>query len=202
MARSTRAAALTALLLTLAPAAARAQRQGIVAPRWRLELGAALPGATYAEDGAGGTVKGGFAPALGAAASWKAGARGSAELGVRASRASVAVETGGAERDAGAALQLDLVAALGAAIGERVTLRAGGGLSMLRGDDAIAPFRDGNASPWHLAGEAGVLVRLSRTWPLGVALTGHFMRLGAATIGDPVQEGTLTRLLLGVTHGF
>lgn len=204
MDRSTRTAALSALLLTvvLAPAAAQAQRRGFVKPNLRLELGTAIPGATYAEDGAGGSVRGGIAPMAGATAVWQAGRRGTAELGLRVSSAAVSVETGGTERDAERALQLDFTAALGVDVGSRVRLRGGAGFSMLRGDDAVAPFTVGNDSPWHLAGEAGALVRLSPTGTWGVALTGHFTRLGAATVADPVAEGTLTRVLLGVTYGW
>lgn len=203
MARSTRAAPLTVALLLLLPAApATAQgTNAFVAPRWRLEAGAALPGATYAEDGDGGGSTAGIAPFLGVAAVWKAGYRGTAELAFRASRAPVTVETSGVERDADAALQLDVVAGVGLEATERLVLRAGAGLSMLRGDDAIAPFASGNDSPWHLAGEAGMIVRLSSRRPLGLAITGHFMRLGGATVGDPVEEGTLTRVLVGVTYG-
>lgn len=202
MARPIRAAPLTLLLLLLplAPAAAQGTNT-LVAPRWRLELGAALPGATYASDGEGGGVTAGVAPFLGATAVWRAGYRGTAELGFRASRAPVSVETSGVERDADAALQLDVVAAVGLVATERLTLRAGAGLSMLRGDDAVVPFSSGNDAPWHLAGEAGMLVRLSSRRPLGLAVTGHFMRLGGATVGDPVEEGTLTRVLVGVTYG-
>lgn len=202
MARPTRTASLTLalLLLPLAPAAAQGTST-LVAPRWRLELGAALPGAKYASDGEGGGVTAGVAPFVGATAVWRGGYRGTAELGFRASRAPVSVETSGVERDADPALQLDVVAAVGVLATERLTLRAGGGLSMLRGDDATVPFSSGNDAPWHLAGEAGMLVRLSSRRPLGLAVTGHFMRLGGDTVGDPVEEGTLTRVLVGVTYG-
>ena len=207
MDRPTRTAALSAALLggalatALVPAVAGAQARGLVAPRWRFEAAAVIPEPTYAEDGAGGGVYGGLAPTLGATAVWQAGRRGIAEVGLRASSSSISVQTGGTARDAGRALQLDLVAGLGLALGDRVALRGGGGLSMLRGDDAVAPFRAGNDSPWHLAGEGGLLVRLARTRPIGLALTGHFMRLGAAAVEDPVAEGTLTRFIVGVTYG-
>lgn len=202
MARSTRAAALTIVLLALAPLPAGGQARGFVRPNLRLEAGTAIPGATYAEDGQGGGVRGGLAPMVGAAATWRAGERGAAELGLRVSSASVSVETGGTERDAGRALQLDLTASLGVRLANRVLLRAGGGLSMLRGDEAIAPFAAGNESPWHLAGEGGIVLRGTPTSAFGLALTGQVMRLGAATVGDPVNEGTLTRFLLGVTYGW
>ena len=202
MTRPTRAVslALALVLLPLAPAGAQGTST-FTAPRWRFELAVVVPEATYAEDGAGGGVYGGLAPTAGASAVWQAGSRGIAELGLRASSSSISVQTGGTARDAERALQLDLVAALGFSLGQRVTLRGGGGLSRLRGDDAIAPFRAGNASPWHLAAEGGLLVRLARTRPIGLALTGHLMRLGAATVSDPVQEGTLTRFIVGVTYG-
>ena len=202
MDRSTRAAALSAALLALAPSAAGAQAKGFVRPNLRLEVGAALPGATYAEDGAGGAVRGGLGPMAGAVAVWQAGERGTAEIGLRASSSAVLVETGGTERDAERALQLDVTGGLGVRLADRVLLRGAAGISMLRGDDAVAPFTRGNDAPWHLAGEGGLVVRLTRTGTFGLALTGQVMRLGAATVDDPVQEGTLTRAMIGVTYGW
>ena len=169
----------------------------------RADLGLALS-TPYLKDANGATVRAGIGPVASLGAAWTFGRVGGAPMAatvdLRAMRAGVSVEQGGTETPAGSAWQVDLLAGLERWRG-RVGLRAAAGVTWLRGDDDVSPFRFVNDTPWHLAGEVGALTRLSRQRPLSVLLAAQGIRMGSPGKGLIDSNGAVMRLVAAVRYG-
>ena len=199
-----RATVATAIALLLAPLAVPAQGPRFVSPSVRLELGAAIS-TPYLEDANGATVRASTAPTLALGAAWALGGdRGAptaATIDARATRSPVSVRQGGSDTPVDPAWQLDVTAGAEHWLG-RVGLRAGAGVTWLRGDEKVSPFRFANDSPWHLAAEVGALVRLSATRPLSMLLAAQGYRMGASAGAGPVaSNGAVVRVMAAVRYG-
>lgn len=191
------------MALLVAPLCALAQGPRLASPTLRMELGAAVS-TPYLKDANGATVRAGVAPALALGVAWDLLGRRSptaATIGVRASRGGVRIRQGGSDTPVDPAWQLDATAGVERWVG-RLGLRAAAGVTWLRGDETVAPFRFANGSPWHLAGEAGALARVPGARLLLLSLTAQAYRLGTAGPGNPGgSSGTVIRVLTGVRYG-
>lgn len=169
----------------------------------RADLGLALS-TPYLKDANGATVRAGIGPVASLGAAWTLGRLGEAPMAatvdLRAMRAGVRVEQGGTDTPAGSAWQVDLVAGLERWRG-RVGLRAAAGVTWLRGDDDVSPFRFVNDTPWHLAGEVGALARLSRHRPVSVLVAAQGVRMGSPGNGLIDANGAVMRLVAAVRYG-
>lgn len=169
----------------------------------RVEVGFALS-TPYLKDANGATVRASAAPvvSLGATRGLNqvGGAPTAATVDVRATRAGVTIAQGGADTPAGSAWQVDVLAGVERWRG-RIGLRAAAGVTWLRGDEDVSPFRFVNDTPWHLAGEVGALARVARRRPLSVLIAAQGVRMGSPGNGLVDANGAVLRLVAAVRYG-
>jgi hypothetical protein len=213
-ARASRLLAATTVLL----AAAALPAQPVANPTsaasgWRWEAGAALTRRIFRDVGRV-DLTAGAAPSVGVARVWHRASGTSLSLGVRASRAGLAVEypvsddPSPARRDepysVGTLWQGDAIASAERPFGRRVALQVGAGGVVRRGPADVLPFKLAGATTISPALELGASLRLSPARPLFAAATVQAYRASGAE-ADPAggggESGSVQRLILVLRYG-
>jgi hypothetical protein len=140
------------------------------------------------------------APVVGVAGTWALSPTLNSVVGLRGSFASVSIDAGAEEWDAGRTSQIAVRAGLERRFRSRLGVSVAAAGTWLMGPDDVTPFRDD--AGWHWGGDAGASWRVGRTRPISIFASLEGFMLGGGTVTDPVP-GTawVRRIIVGARHG-
>ena len=169
----------------------------------RLRFGAVVgAGTAWATDDAGVNVEQGLAGGVSGGAGWMVGGGYGLGLGLRGTLGAVTIDDEEGSRSAGTATQVDLLASIEHALGDRLAGHVAAGAAWVSGPDDVVPFRHGNNGRLQPTGEVGLALRLTTGRPLSATFALQATRFGSATLADPIKEpGWVNRGLVGVRYG-